>query len=160
MVSVLGVMFWEPIPTLWLGKCEPDVSTVTPAVASVVTGSVCRKLGPFTDFHSKSTGWFGSIWGGHKWRDSRWGHITVKDNHPGIFFFFFSPTLFSIPLLNGHRTFINYAKQLVNHLLICKHSLRVSTCNPSRLSSISFKHIYIFLQLITQMCFAWFSFGG
>ena len=55
MVSAFGVTLWESIPTLWLGKYKPDVSAVTPAVASAVTGSVCKKLGPFTSFHNKST---------------------------------------------------------------------------------------------------------
>lgn len=156
MVSAVGVMLWESIPTLWLGKCKADVGAATPAVASAVTGSVCRKLGPFTSFHNRST--HTNCFVGRSQREG----FTWRTHHqyvqPSIFFPFLPNVLF-IFLLSEHQKFINYAEQLMNHLWICRHSWRVLTRNPSRLASISFKQMYyclpkdfgeyIFFQLIT-----------
>lgn len=54
-VSAFRVLFREPITTLWLEECKPDVSMLSAAVTSAVTDSLFRKLGPLASFDNKST---------------------------------------------------------------------------------------------------------
>lgn len=55
--------------------------------------------------------------------------------------FLFWPNLLSLSPSTEHQKVINFAEQLINHLLVCKHFLKVFTCNPSRLSGIASKQI-------------------
>lgn len=126
MVSAFGVVLWESIPALWLGKCEPDVSAVTPAEATAATGSVCRKLGPLTNFPNKSThtNCFVEVGGGWGGWISWWTmhHPSVPSIPPS------SSLLPHLLLISFSSEYFCYAEESMNHLLVGKHSWRVLIC--------------------------------